>query len=913
MYEDCFQGAPGWYHLTATCIFPLTQFERNYSTAAQMCGAVNHSIGYRETNWLIAQQLLEMFASEKSRNLMKLYWTGLSVGNGLNIVVESEDATDDTVANVAVFTSMYNPLWAEGEPPQSLASNELAGSCIALDLRNSSNFGWRSLPCSSQLPILCQNYACLPGTFRCADNSKCIPSSFQHDGFNDCLDGSDEMPVTQSIPLSSSSTPNSLLSNVLRENPVYEWPMIVSSGGILSPTTVRYGRGECTHRWTVLSPNDQHFIIWIKWMSPTTSTSIYVEGKDQNGRIYLNSRNATSSFTLLSSSFVLTASDTDTRKIEFQIHYQEADKTICRITENNQLFFNSESIPMSCNYRFTTKHPSSYVAILIRKCEGPSPTVSTIQFNNSTVSLTRRQSKKLLIIPSNSLNIHVNSTWPGSETQLDFQFFELRPGEESVDVFMIDSDFEIEWIPKSSEICMEGQFRTLTVNMILTSSDESENNSQSSTWNVEKFQKSCSEDNVQIVSKNQSAYVSNLGSVTGFGPTTVVIHQSAEPFEFYSIYALQGIARDGSGWAFDEGVSTTTISTTLSTTDIISTTTSSPSSGTKCKLPTINNGYIKAVSDHAYSVGTIVSVNCDEGYMLDSLPYNIQCSDNGTWIDGENRAYPPVHPIVKCLHINCPSETGYEIDNSMTPDTYETSYGTVRRYQNRSTYGYQPFCICGDDKKWLADWMCYNTEHLTKYEIPNGCIIPEVHDAIFVTQLPNDQYVAPSGYTIEMDCMVCPTVKKTYRCLDGLWRASDGSVQAYDSFECRCQDEPGWIDPCLPHGTYVQYQGYYSCQCENGWKYGDGTCVDIDECNETSSFCDPFAKCVNTNGSYYCECPINYHLFNASNFNPSQWGSIQRYLIDGYSCVETTCIYDIDWSPWNIQVITPPTLSSYYK
>ena len=81
----------------------------------------------------------------------------------------------------------------------------------------------------------------------------------------------------------------------------------------------------------------------------------------------------------------------------------------------------------------------------------------------------------------------------------------------------------------------------------------------------------------QIVSKNQSAYVSNLGSVTGFGPTTVVIHQSAEPFEFYSIYALQGIARDGSGWAFDEGVSTTTISTTLSTTDIISTTTSSPS------------------------------------------------------------------------------------------------------------------------------------------------------------------------------------------------------------------------------------------------------------------------------------------------------------------------------------------------
>ena len=52
-------------------------------------------------------------------------------------------------------------------------------------------------------------------------------------------------------------------------------------------------------------------------------------------------------------------------------------------------------------------------------------------------------------------------------------------------------------------------------------------------------------------------------------------------------------------------------------------------------------------------------------------------------------------------------------------------------------------------------------------------------------------------FQIEMDCMVCPTVKKTYRCLDGLWRASNGSVQAYDSFECRCQDEPGEANSAL--------------------------------------------------------------------------------------------------------------------
>lgn len=29
-----------------------------------------------------------------------------------------------------------------------------------------------------------------------------------------------------------------------------------------------------------------------------------------------------------------------------------------------------------------------------------------------------------------------------------------------------------------------------------------------------------------------------MGVLTGFGPTTVVIHQSAEPFEFHSIYKI---------------------------------------------------------------------------------------------------------------------------------------------------------------------------------------------------------------------------------------------------------------------------------------------------------------------------------------------------------------------------------------
>ncbi|PIC51827.1 hypothetical protein B9Z55_002181 [Caenorhabditis nigoni] len=901
MYSDCFQQAPGWYHLTATCIFPLTQFERNYSTAAQMCGAVNHSIGYRETNWLIALQLLELFMKEKSRDLMKLYWTGLIVKNDEVIVVESADATDDTM-NVADFTSMYNPLWAEGQPPEDLSSRQLAGSCIALDLRNSSNFGWRALPCSYQLPILCQNYACLPGTFRCADNSKCIPSSFQHDGFKDCLDGSDEF-VDEVLPISS-STPNSILSSILRSNPIYEWPMIVSSGGVLSPTTLRYGKGECTHRWTVLSPNDHHFIIWIKWMSPVTSTTIAIEGKDQNGRIFLNSRNATSSITLTSSSFLLTASNTDTRKIEFQVHYQDADNSLCKLTEQNQLFFNSELIPMSCNYHFSTQIPSSYVALLIRKCEGNAPDVATIQFNNMTISLAPRQSKKLLIIPSNSLNIDVKSSWPDSNTKLDIQFLELKAGnEEKEDVFLIDTSLEIEWIPRSSEVCMSGQFRTLTVNMIMTSSEDSEGSeSVRPTWDVKKFAKSCSEDNVQIVSKNHSAYLTNSRTFSGFGPTTVVIHQSAEPFEFHAFYSIQETRIEDSGRFLDENNSELESATSL-----VETTTNHIESNGICKLPSVVYGYIMHVSDEMYPIGTIVFIKCNEGYLLSDNASTLQCTGNGTWEDDNKHIYPSEHPTVRCLPINCPSQTSVEIEKQLDPDTWETSYGIIRRYLTAYYFSFQPFCVCGDNSTSLNSWTCYDD---ADGGIPNACILPQTSDAIF---FPPGQYVFRSGEPIYMNCMLCNTVMKPYTCEDGLWKTLEGNVQPYGSFECRCQDEPGFQDPCKPYGSYVQHSGFYSCDCINGYKFYNGTCQDRNECEEESDFCDDHRYCQNTQGGFTCDCPTNYHLYNAS-ANVTQWSRVSEYLIDGYSCVETTCVVEKDWEyKYDIKVIYPPDPSTDYK
>ncbi|RVW81546.1 Wall-associated receptor kinase 2 [Vitis vinifera] len=54
----------------------------------------------------------------------------------------------------------------------------------------------------------------------------------------------------------------------------------------------------------------------------------------------------------------------------------------------------------------------------------------------------------------------------------------------------------------------------------------------------------------------------------------------------------------------------------------------------------------------------------------------------------------------------------------------------------------------------------------------------------------------------------------------------------------------------------------YTCQCNSGYRgnpYLPDGCVDVDECMETNNtLCKKGAFCINTNGSYYCNCPHGY-------------------------------------------------------
>ncbi|XP_044872455.1 nidogen-2 isoform X1 [Mauremys mutica] len=52
----------------------------------------------------------------------------------------------------------------------------------------------------------------------------------------------------------------------------------------------------------------------------------------------------------------------------------------------------------------------------------------------------------------------------------------------------------------------------------------------------------------------------------------------------------------------------------------------------------------------------------------------------------------------------------------------------------------------------------------------------------------------------------------------------------------------------------------YTCECTVGYR-GDGRdCVDVDECAESLSRCGHRSVCINSPGSYRCECPSGYQL-----------------------------------------------------
>ena len=63
---------------------------------------------------------------------------------------------------------------------------------------------------------------------------------------------------------------------------------------------------------------------------------------------------------------------------------------------------------------------------------------------------------------------------------------------------------------------------------------------------------------------------------------------------------------------------------------------------------------------------------------------------------------------------------------------------------------------------------------------------------------------------------------------------------------------------CHFSASCLNSDGSYFCECQSGWE-GDGVeCTDIDECLIGNYDCPINNNCANTDGSYYCTCISGY-------------------------------------------------------
>ncbi|XP_072345995.1 latent-transforming growth factor beta-binding protein 4 isoform X2 [Scyliorhinus torazame] len=110
----------------------------------------------------------------------------------------------------------------------------------------------------------------------------------------------------------------------------------------------------------------------------------------------------------------------------------------------------------------------------------------------------------------------------------------------------------------------------------------------------------------------------------------------------------------------------------------------------------------------------------------------------------------------------------------------------------------------------------------------------DINECLDVSSCPNSECVNSVG---SFRCLPCPT--------------------GYQIHNRKCSD----IDECLngttcgDAGTCVNTEGSYRCDCNLGYRLsaGGNRCADINECFE-GDFCAPYGECLNSVGSYTCLC-----------------------------------------------------------
>ncbi|XP_052772015.1 fibrillin-2-like isoform X1 [Mya arenaria] len=149
-----------------------------------------------------------------------------------------------------------------------------------------------------------------------------------------------------------------------------------------------------------------------------------------------------------------------------------------------------------------------------------------------------------------------------------------------------------------------------------------------------------------------------------------------------------------------------------------------------------------------------------------------------------------------------------------------------------------------------------------------------------------------------------------------------GTYNCYCHFGYRLNDDRRTCtkvsDPCKTlsnltcSGYCVVNNNTTECRCQHGFVLGEDNqrCFDVDECERsTTNMCDPVSRCINTEGSYVCECPVGTRLENdgrtCSECDEYHFG---RNCLQECNCIKGVCnstlgcVCDDGWTGPNCDV-----------
>lgn len=291
------------------------------------------------------------------------------------------------------------------------------------------------------------------------------------------------------------------------------------------------------------------------------------------------------------------------------------------------------------------------------------------------------------------------------------------------------------------------------------------------------------------------------------------------------------------------------------------------------QAPFIANGYYKAATGSRYK--DTVTYECYAGYALQGTN-PVTCLQTGKWSTAPT-----------CTPTLCPAIATTNFTNGVVKLEVGdgTQYGSLYSYTCNAGYVIQghPRVICQGDGKWSADMpVCQKLKcsvESLKQSVPNVVLTPSVDVEI--------------GSTVAVSCaagyQLSDATAAAIRCLDT--QKFDKTPACTDIDECAANAGKG---PCS--GSCINTAGSYTCQCASGYTLNADkrSCDDVNECLTGNGGCAE--NCLNAAGSYSCSCSSTGKVLYTANgtegylLSSNEDGKLAGdKLRIGHSCVLKQC------------------------